>query len=99
MIAIFDSILPIFLLILAGNLLRRVPLIDAGAWAGLEQIGYWFLYPALLFVTIYNADFEGLQLDAMMLALALALTAMIALTCALWPLLGRGGLVQRSGFL
>ncbi len=98
MIAIFDSILPIFLLILAGNLLRRVPLIDAGAWLGLEQIGYWFLYPALLFVTIYNADFEGLQLDAMMLALAVALTAMIALTCALWPLLGRAGLVQRSEF-
>lgn len=98
MIAIFDSILPIFLLILAGNFLRRLPLIDQGAWVGLEQIGYWFLYPALLFVTIYNADFKGLQLNAMMLALAAALTAMIALTCALWPLLGRAGFIQRSEF-
>lgn len=98
MLATFDSILPIFLLILGGNLLRRLPLIDAAAWPGLEQIGYWFLYPALLFVTIYNADFGGLELDAMMMALLVALAAMVAFTCALWPLLDRTGLVRRSEF-
>ena len=48
--------------------------------------------------TIYNADFQRLQLDAMMMALAAALATMIALTCALWPLLGRTGLVRRSEF-
>ncbi len=58
MLAIFESILPIFLLILAGNLLRRLPLINPAAWPGLDQLGYWFLYPALLFITIVNADFS-----------------------------------------
>jgi malonate transporter len=51
----FESIFPIFLLILAGNLLRRAPIIDAGAWRGLEQLGFWVLYPVLLFNTIYKA--------------------------------------------
>ncbi|MDH6229473.1 malonate transporter [Mesorhizobium soli] len=98
MLAAFESILPIFLLILGGNWLRRLPLIDPGAWIGLEQIGYWFLYPALLFVTIYNADFSGLELNAMMMALAAALVAMLAITCGLWPLLDRTGLVKRTEF-
>jgi hypothetical protein len=98
MLPIFESILPIFLLIVGGNLLRRMPLIDSSAWIGLDQIGFWFLYPALLFVTIYNADFSGLQLDAMMAALLVALVAMIAITLALWPLLKSTGLVRKSEF-
>lgn len=98
MLPIFESILPIFLLIIGGNLLRRMPLIDSSAWIGLDQIGFWFLYPALLFVTIYNADFSGLQLDAMMAALLVALVAMIAITLALWPLLKPTGLVRKSEF-
>jgi hypothetical protein len=73
-------------------------LIDPGAWPGLEQIGYWFLYPALLFVTIYNADFGQLELNALTLALATALAVMVAITCGLWPLLDRSGLVRKSEF-
>lgn len=98
MLAAFESILPIFLLILGGNLLRRLPVIDSGAWLGLEQIGYWFLYPALIFVTIYNADFGQLELNALTLALATALAVMVALTCGLWPLLDRSGLARKSEF-
>jgi malonate transporter and related proteins len=98
MLAIFESVLPIFLLILAGNLLRRLPLINPAAWSGLDQLGYWFLYPALLFVTIVNADFTGLQLDAMMSALLVSVLVMCALTYALWPGLGRTGLVLEGEF-
>lgn len=98
LIAIFESILPIFLLIVAGMLLRRLPLIDERAWPGLEQLGYWFLYPALLFTTILRADFSGLELDAMMLALATALAFMIGLTLLLWPVLGRAGIVPESEY-
>jgi malonate transporter and related proteins len=98
MLAIFESILPIFLLILAGNLLHRLPLINPAAWPGLDQMGYWFLYPALLFVTIVNTDFSGLQLDAMMAALLISVAAMCTLTYALWPLLERTGLVLEREF-
>lgn len=98
MLAIVESILPIFLLIIVGNLLRRLPIIDRAAWPGLEQIGYWFLYPVLLFVTIYNADFSGLQLDAMLAAL-LASVAILGLgTLSLWPLLRASGAVAATEF-
>ncbi|MEZ5811500.1 MAG: AEC family transporter [Rhizobiaceae bacterium] len=98
MIATFESILPIFLLIVAGNLLRHVPLVDARAWPGLEQLGFWFLYPALLFVTIVNADFSALNLDTLVISLAAAIGAMIVLALCLWPPLNASGLVARSEF-
>lgn len=98
MLATFEATLPIFLLLVAGNLLRRLPLVDDAAWPGLEKLGFWFLYPALLFVTILNADFSGLQLDAMIAALVLSIVAMGALTLALWPLLRAGGLATAPEF-
>lgn len=96
--ATFESILPIFLLILAGNALKRLKIADDAAWAGMDQLGYWFFYPILIFVTIINADFGELQLDAMMLALAITLPLMFALTLALWPPLRNAGLVDLGEF-
>lgn len=98
MTIIFESILPVFLLIVAGFALRRTPVIAETAWPGMEQISYWFLYPSLLFVTIYNADFSGLKLDAMLLALLLSICLMMALTGILWPLLRGGGAIKASEF-
>lgn len=98
MIAIFESTLPIFLLIALGMGLRRTSIIDQQVWPGLEQLAYWFLYPALLFISIYNADFSGLQLDTMLAALLLALFLMMGLVMALWPVLRNTGLVQASEY-
>ncbi|MCR4265440.1 AEC family transporter [Nitratireductor sp. ZSWI3] len=98
MIAIFESILPIFLLIVAGNALRHLPIVDDGTWPGLEQLCYWFLYPALLFITILNADFTSLRLDAMLAALMIAVLAMIAFVLALWPVLKTSGLVSHGQY-
>ena len=85
--ATFESILPVFLLILCGHVLRRTGVADASAWAGIDRLCYWFFYPVLIFVTIVDADFSGLELDSMMLALLVTLFLMMALVLALWPLL------------
>ena len=98
MIVIFESVLPVFLLIVAGFALRRTPVIAETAWPGMEQISYWFLYPSLLFVTIYNADFSGLKLDAMLVALLSSIFLMMALTGLLWPLLRSSGTIKASEF-
>lgn len=98
MLATFESILPIFLLLIAGNVLRRLPLMDEATWPGMEQLAYWFLYPSLLFVTIYNADFSGLKLDAMVVALLGSIGTMMALLLASWPLLERLGVIRHSEF-
>ena len=86
MLPIFESILPIFLLILAGSALSRVPVLDRSVWEGLERVSYWVLYPTLLFSTILHADMSSLTLDAMLLALFISITVMGALVMALWPL-------------
>lgn len=98
MLATFESILPIFLLVVAGNVIRRLPFVDDAAWPGLEQLGFYFLYPALLFVSIVNADFSHLELNVMMAALAIAVAVMGAVSIALWPLVDRLGIVKRSQF-
>ncbi len=98
MIVIFESVLPVFLLIAAGAVLRRSPIISETAWPGMEQLTYWFLYPALLFVSIYNADFSTLQLDALLAALLFCLFLMGALTLALWPAMRRSGIVAHSEY-
>ena len=48
MLLIFESILPIFLLVLLGAALKRSSFINATLWDGLEQLGYYVLFPALL---------------------------------------------------
>jgi len=96
--ATFESILPIFLLILCGNILRRFSVIDVAGWDGINQLGYWFFYPTLILVTIVKADFSGLHLDAMMLALLITLPLMFAFVLSLWPLLRRTGLAGAGEF-
>lgn len=98
MTATFESILPIFLLILAGNLLRRAPVFDASTWPGLEKLGFWFLYPTLLFVTISGADFGGLALDVMMIALAASIVIMCVVLFLCWKVFGAAGLVSAGQF-
>lgn len=98
MLPTIESILPIFLLMLGGNLLRRLPLIDQAAWPGLEQLGYWVLYPVLVFITVLKADFSGLELDAMVATLLLSVIVMTSLTYALWPMLNACGIVAEGEF-
>ncbi len=58
MSVIFASILPIFLLILAGQLIKRTGVMDDAGWRGLDQLSFFVLYPVLLFVSIIKADFS-----------------------------------------
>ncbi|MEO0544221.1 MAG: AEC family transporter [Pseudomonadota bacterium] len=85
MLAIFSSIMPIFLLIFLGNLLRRAPLFDDGFWQGLNRLGFYVLYPVLLFTSIYRASFEELDAISIGVAFMIALALMAVLILASWP--------------
>lgn len=87
MLIIFESILPVFLLVLLGVFLKRSPLVAGTLWEGLEQLGYYVLFPALLFSTLAGADFAGLKPDATGLATIGSIILMSVLLLALWPLL------------
>lgn len=92
MLAVFQSVIPIFALILFGVFLRRTSLFEDGFWRGLDRLGFYILYPVLLFVTIVKADFSGLSAGPVMIALLVAWAGVGGFTLALWPILERGGM-------
>lgn len=59
MLNTFLSILPIFLLIVAGYLARHYFLTDDGFWKTADKAVYYLFFPSLLVLEISNADFDG----------------------------------------
>ncbi|EKF58536.1 Membrane transport protein [Agrobacterium albertimagni AOL15] len=101
MLIIFESILPIFLLVILGVVLKRTTLINESFWSGLEQFGYFVLFPALLFQTLSTTNFSALDSGSVGLVSLLAVGVMTALVLAIWPLLkarGMGGPSYTSVF-
>ncbi len=82
MIPIFESILPIFLLVVLGVILKRAPIVDRSVWHGLEEVGYYVLIPAIVFLTLLRADFGGFEITGVaagcLLTVALSFIALIA---------------------
>ncbi|MFB2552271.1 AEC family transporter [Ensifer soli] len=91
MTAIFESILPVFLLVALGCGLKRSTRIDGTLWNGLEQFGYFVLFPALLFSTLAQADFSGMRADATGIATIGSITLMALAVLCLWPPMRRRG--------
>ena len=92
MLIIFESVLPIFLTVALGVGLKRLPLFSADFWDGLNQLGYYVLFPALLFTTLARADFSTIAAGDITWVTLLGVAAISALTMALWPLLRAFGL-------
>jgi malonate transporter and related proteins len=91
MLPIFESILPVFLLVVLGALLKRWRLIDRDMWNGLEQLGFFVLFPSLLFTTLANAEFSGIAAGDIAIG-SIGSVTLIALMLALaWPLFRSAG--------
>jgi malonate transporter len=80
-------LLPDFLLIVLGYWLCRHTALDRSVWDGVEQLVYWLLFPALLFVAILR---QPLQVSALLTFLGCGLAVVgsgIAMAYALrrWP--------------
>lgn len=81
--AISLSVLPIFLLLVLGNLLRRNGFPGSDFWHQADRVTYWVLFPALLFYNTTTAPFSedilgsyaASLLGAMLLSSAVALLA------------------------
>jgi len=89
--AVFATVVPIFLLILLGWILRKRGLLSEGFWAPAEWLTYYLLFPALLVATLARADVGGLALLPMALGLWGALLLITGVMLALRPLLGTDG--------
>jgi malonate transporter and related proteins len=54
-----QALVPVFAVIAAGWLVRRIGLVPEAAWGPVNRFGYLLFYPAFLFATIAGADFGG----------------------------------------
>ncbi|MEP9353152.1 AEC family transporter [Xanthobacter sp. KR7-65] len=64
MTLIFTALVPVFLTIALGALLRRILLKDPAHWAALEKLTYFVLFPALLVVSAVKADLSQVNVVA-----------------------------------
>lgn len=76
MIAAIESLLPIFLLIGLGFVLRWRNVVPEDMWRGVELLGYWVFFPALLSETLIAADLASLPLAEITFTMALAFATM-----------------------
>jgi len=76
MIAAIESLLPIFLLIGLGFVLRWRNVVGEDMWRGVELLGYWVFFPALLSETLIEADLASLPLAEITFTMALAFATM-----------------------
>ena len=75
----FLALLPVFIVILIGFGLRHFRIIGEQQWAGLDQLCYFVLFPAIIFKEIAAADFTGVPVLRMAGAMMLAVVLMIGL--------------------
>lgn len=84
MISTFESLLPVFLLIALGWALRVRNILPEDMWRGVEILGYWVFFPALLLDTMIRSDLANLPLTGITVTMTGAF-----LTMAFGLLLGR----------
>lgn len=87
MLPVVVALLPTFLLIMMGFVLRRILLKEETLWHGTEQLVYYVLFPALLFQTLARAKLAGVPIAGVGGALLISVILMSALCLALRPVL------------
>jgi predicted permease len=91
MAVVVAALLPTFLLIVLGFILKRTLLRPEAQWQGLERLTYYVLFPVLLIQTLVKADLTKVPIGGVGGALFLSALAMSLLCLALRPLLARSG--------
>ena len=89
MAVVLAGLLPVFLLIVLGIVLKRTLMRLDTQWHGLERLTYYVLFPMLLIQTLVKADLSGVPVAGVGGALLLSALLMSMLCLALRPLLDR----------
>ena len=87
--SILTSLIPVFLIIISGYVLKKFKFPGDEFWPGTERIVYYFLYPALLFSSSAGASWEFYSVASMVWAILSALFVMVGLLLLLRPWLSR----------
>lgn len=75
MTAVFNALVSVFLLVALGAFLKRTLLKNENAWDSLEDLTYYVLFPALLFLATATADLSKVPIWGIFAALVVAILA------------------------
>ena len=89
MAVVIAALLPVFLLIVLGFILKRTLIQPETQWHGLERLTYYVLFPVLLVQTLVKADLSKVPVAGVGGALMISVLLMSLLCLALRPLLAR----------
>jgi malonate transporter len=89
MAVVISALLPVFLLIVLGFILKRSLMRLETQWHGLERLTYYVLFPMLLIQTLVKADLSNVPVAGVGGALLLSALVMSLLCLALRPLFSR----------
>jgi len=89
MAVVISALLPVFLLIVLGFVLKRSLMRLDTQWHGLERLTYYVLFPMLLIQSLVKADLSSVPVAGVGGALMLSALAMSLLCLALRPLFSR----------
>ena len=89
MAAVIAALLPVFLLIVLGFILKRTLIRPETQWHGLERLTYYVLFPVLLVQSLVKADLSKVPVAGVGGALLLSVLLMSLVCLALRPLLAR----------
>lgn len=88
MLTVAAAVLPVFLLIVLGFVLKRRGWVADAFWAPAERVTYYIFFPALLIGAGVRADLNGAQVGPMALSLFAATLTIAIAVLALKPVLG-----------
>src|ERR1700761_2843715 len=89
MAIVIAALLPVFLLIVLGAVLKRTLMRLDTQWHGLERLTYYVLFPMLLIQTLIKADLSKVPIAGVGGALMIAVVIVSLLCLGLRPLLAR----------
>lgn len=79
----FSALIPIMAIIGLGYFLYRSRFLSEAAWAGMEKLTYFVLFPALLIKTLGQQNIDGMPWLPMLALIAVVLT-LVSLLLVLW---------------
>ena len=91
MAAVVSVILPVFLLIALGSVLRRTGFLGESSWPVIERLSYFVVFPALLLQTMATVEIGGLDIGRILLAVLATSAGIAILLLVTRPLYGVAG--------
>jgi len=98
MIVVLESMLPIFVLVFLGHMLRRREVVPQDKWDPIEKVCFWLFMPAMMVETLIKSDLKSIPLGAMTFSMLLAVVVMAVIVLLLKPVFMRSGTMSGSTY-